>query len=250
MLGYVLASVLSIVYWNKTPLATSYLFYDRVISPMCLYLVVRLSVPDEADMRRLMPAVLFLGVSQSIIGILSWFNPGLLPPVWLTLAGLRTTGSLVNTTVYSTTLVFAGLLALHYGLNHKTAFTRNLFVSAFLLVLFCVMISFSRASWLGIGIVMLGVAYLYPKFMARIAVLGAVVALLFGGFLLTRLDWAVRWANERLYSEEAQVSAFSRVPVALAAIGMFEARPVLGLRQLRPGSAAVPGPDRHWHRGR
>ena len=228
MLGYVLASLLSIVYWNKDPLATSFLFYDRVISPMCLYLVVRLSIPDEADMRRLMPAVLFLGVSQSIIGILSWFDPQLLPPVWLELAGLRTTGSLINTTVYSTTLVFSGLLVLHHGLNQKKAVTRNLFIAAFLLVLFCVLISFSRASWLSIGIVLLGVAFLYPKFMVRTAMLGAVVAMLFGGFLLTRLDWAVRWANERLYSQEAQVSAFSRVPVALAAVSMFEARPILG----------------------
>lgn len=228
MLGYVIASLFSIVYWNRTPLATTYLFYDRVISPMCLYLVVRLSVPSEEDMRRLMPAVLFLGVSQSVIGILSWFDPQLLPSTWLEFAGLRTTGSLVNTTVYSTTLVFAGLLVLHYGLSHKRVVVRNIFVSAFLLILFCVLISFSRASWLGIGVVLLGVAYLYPKFVGRVAVLGLFVAALFGGFLLTRLDWAVRWANERLYSQEAQTSAFSRVPVALAAVGMFEAKPILG----------------------
>src|SRR5512143_3598314 len=148
MLGYVVASLLSIGYLNNSPVATTFLFYDRVISPMLLYLVVRLTVPDEADMRRLMPAVLFLGVSQSVIGILSWFDPQLLPPVWLELAGLRTTGSLINTTVYSTTLMFSGLLVLHYGLNQKTRVVRNLFIFAFVLVVFCALISFSRASWL------------------------------------------------------------------------------------------------------
>jgi O-antigen ligase len=228
MLGYVVASLLSIYYLSSDPQGTAYHFWDRVISPMCLYLVVRLSRPDEADLRKLLPAVLFLGVSQAAIGILSWFDPGLLPSAWLDLAGLRTTGSLVNTTVYSTTLVFSGLLVLHFALNHKQILIRSMFIAAFALMFFCLLISFSRASWLGTGVVLLGLVFIYPKFMARIGIIALIAGIFFGGFLLTRLDWAVEWANQRLYSQEAQVSAFSRVPVALAALRMFEAKPLLG----------------------
>lgn len=228
MLAYVVMSLLSIFAWNDTPQATAYLFYDRVVSPICLYLVIRFSATMDVDFLRLMPAVLFLGLSQSLIGIVSWLDPKLLPSSWLQLVGLRTTGSLVNTTVYSTSLAFAGLLALHFALNHKSGWVRTLVLGIFFLTLFCVLISFSRASWLGAGVVLIGLMFLYPRFMMRFSVIALIIGMLFGAFIFSQLDWVVQWAGQRLYSQDAQVSAFSRVPVAMAAIRMFEAKPLFG----------------------
>jgi len=229
MAGYVVASLLSIILLNDDPLATTYLFYDRVFTPMCLYLLVRLSAPDERDLQRLMPIVFFLGVSQSIIGILSWFAPQVLPSAWLGKAGERTIGSLVNPSTFTSTLMFSGLLLLHAAWNRKPGLVRTLYISAFVLAAFCVFLSFSRGSWLGGLLVLLlpamGLIYLYPKVILRLSmVILPAVMILGGGLLADQLGWA----RERLYSERAEESALSRLPVYYAAYRMFEARPVVG----------------------
>jgi hypothetical protein len=109
MLGYLLASILSIIYLRvEYPVDTAYLLYDQVFSPMCLYIIVRISVPTKRQLTWLVPIIVFITFSQSIIGIVSWFAGELLPSVWIDKAGSRTTGSLVNTSVFSTTLIFSG----------------------------------------------------------------------------------------------------------------------------------------------
>ena len=228
MAGYLAVSLYSIILLNPDPLATTYHLYDRVFSPMCLYLVVRLSVPRERDVQLLMPVVFFLGVSQSAIGIVSWLAPGVLPRAWLDKVGERTTGSLINPTTYTTALVFAGFLLLQAALSRKTGLARALYSAAFVLTSFGVFLSFSRGSWLGGALAALGLIYLFPKFMARLGLIAVVVALVSSGFLLTQLDWAIDWAGQRLYSAQSDESALSRLPIFLAAYRMFEAKPLSG----------------------
>jgi AbrB family looped-hinge helix DNA binding protein len=51
MAGYVLASLVSVLYTSPEPLADIYLLYDRIVVPMLLYAVIRLSRPSDQDLR-------------------------------------------------------------------------------------------------------------------------------------------------------------------------------------------------------
>lgn len=226
MAGYLVVSQLSIVYLSNDVLATTYHLYDRVFIPMCLYLLIRLSAPDEQDLQRLMPIVFFVCASQSMIGILSWVAPGLLPSMWVErYVGERTIGSLVNPGTYTTVLIFSGVLTLHAGLNRKPGLVRTLYVSTFLVACLCVFLSFTRSSWLGGVAVILGLVFLYPKFMIRLSLVGLLALVVLGGGLLAS---QLTRANERLTSEQAEESALSRLPVYYASFRMIEAKPMFG----------------------
>jgi O-antigen ligase len=222
--GYLMASVVSILYTSDAPLATAYFLYDRVFIPMCLYLIVRLLSPEERDLRLLLPAVAFLLVSQSLFGLLSWIEPGALPEAWLPHAGERTTGSLRDPNVYSVTVLFAGLFLLHRALtgghSRRVRFTA---VALFVLALVMVFFTFSRAAWIAGLLALLMVAFAYPRFARRSAVVVVPVLLLIlaSGALTEPLGYAY----DRLTSED---SALSRLPPLVAGARMFAAKPVAG----------------------
>jgi O-antigen ligase len=226
MLGYISASILSIAYLRvEYPVETAYLLYDQVFSPICLYIIVRLSVPVKKQLIWLIPIIIFITFSQSIIGIISWFAVELLPSVWIDKAGSRTTGSLVNTSVYSTTLIFCGLLSLHAAITSRPGIFQKLFAVAFLLSVYSVFATFSRAAWLAGILAAMGVIYLYPKLMFRIGIIGIpVVLVLFGAILTDQTEWA----KQRLYSKEAERSAYTRLAVNQAAFLMFQEKPLTG----------------------
>jgi O-antigen ligase len=226
MLGYLLASILSIIYLRvEYPVDTAYLLYDQVFSPMCLYIIVRISVPAKRQLIWLVPIIIFITFSQSIIGIVSWFAEELLPSAWIDKAGSRTTGSLVNTSVFSTTLIFSGVLSLHAALTTRPGIIQKLFVFVFLLSVYSVFATFSRAAWLAGILTAMGVIYLYPKFMFRLAIIGIpVVLVLFGAILTDQTEWA----KQRLYSREAERSAYTRLAVNQAAYLMFQEKPLIG----------------------
>lgn len=225
MAGYVALSVASIYLFNNNPLAALYTYYDRVFTPMCLYLIVRLSMPGEKEWKWLLLAAFFISISQSIIGILSWFAPQFLPDDWLTKVGSRTVGSLVNYTVYTTTLTFSGLLVLHAALNMRPGLMRKLYIAAFLLSAYSIFISFSRASWLAGIVVLLGLVYIYPKFMIKLGATVLPLAFVLGGVILAS---QLEWARQRLYSAEAERSAVSRLAVYYAGYRLFQDKPVFG----------------------
>jgi O-antigen ligase len=227
MAGYLLASVLSIAYTSDEQLAIGILLYDRVVVPMCLYLIVRLLRPDEGSLRRLLPVALFVLLSQSATGILSWVAPAALPSAWLVHVGERTAGTFNDPDVFGTTVLLCGLLLLHGGLSTaRRPLDRIWPLLAFMWALLMVFLTFSRGNWLAGLLVLAGVLYLYRRY--AIGVVGVsvlVLAVLLGSGMLTT---QVELAQERLRSEDAQESALVRLPVALAAVRMFEAEPLLG----------------------
>lgn len=225
MAGYVLVSLLSIALQHRAPLATTYLFYDRVFSPMCIYMLIRLWRPTEEDLRRLMPVVFFLAASQSLIGIVSWIAPQYLPTAWLEKQGARTIGSLVNPSVYTVALVFSGGILVHAAFARKPGIFRFLFVGTAVLAFGCVFLSLSRASWLVGLLVLAGLAYLYRRQVVRFAVLILLFMLIVGALFLPDM---LTLASQRLSSDESGRSALSRLPVYLAGLRMFAAKPVAG----------------------
>ncbi len=225
MAGYLLISVYSIIAENNDILATTYLLYDRVFSPMCLYLIVRFWGLRLKEIRWLVYIALFTTVFQSIIGVISWVDPHILPSDWLGFVGSRTVGSLNNTNIFTTTLVFYSLWGLQAALNSNAGFKRNLFIGAFLLAAYSIFISYSRASWLAGILIVLGLIFLYPKFMIRLSLFLSPLLIIFSSLLLTN---QLAWAQQRLSSFQSERSALTRLPVDYAGYKMFLAKPVLG----------------------
>ncbi len=225
MLGYVVVSVLSILLQSNNVAGTLIYFYDHIFIPMCLYWVVKLSAPGEKPLKWLFPVALWITVSQVAIGILSWVMPWVLPSAWLNYAGARTTGSLNSVSVYTTTLIFSGILVLFTAQSLRPGWKKTLLVLVYLSTLYAIFISYSRASWLAGGLVFLGIVWLYPRFFFRLGLALLPIGLLLGGFLLAT---QLQTAQDRLTSDEATHSALSRLPVLVAAYRMFETKPLFG----------------------
>ena len=224
MAGYVLVSLLSILSLNDEPKATFYEFYDRVISPMCLYLIIRLWSPSADDLRRLAPVVFFLLVSQSLIGLMAWYVPHLLPSAWID-EELRTTGSLGSYGAYAATMLFAGLFLLQSALNRQAGWLRLLYMLSFAVAGFGVFMSFSRGAWAAGALVLVGLLLIDQK---RMIVVGLVVVPLIYFLAQGPLSSQVDWASERLYSERSEQSALVRLPVIQASLKMLLEKPFFG----------------------
>lgn len=225
IVSYLVATIISIVFSHEDPIPMIILFYDRVFIPMCLYMLVYLSKPRDKDLQILVYVILFIAAAQSLIGILSWVAPQLLPDIWLHWLGLRTIGSLENPSVYTAALLFAGLILFQAGVTEHSKRKKFIFISTFIVAVLCVFLSLSRASWLGGVLVAIGLTVIYPRFMVRFGLIVVVVAILAGSFLLLG---ETNLIEERLYSEESETSALSRLPVTVASIRMFVSKPLFG----------------------
>ena len=226
MAGYVAVTVVSITYTGADPDASIYRLYDTVVVPMCLYLLVRLLEPDEQDLRRMLPAVVVLLVSQSIIGLMAWIAPGMLPSEWLGKLGQRTTGSLRTPDVFATTVLFCGLYILALGLTNRVVMRRAGAVFLFALALLMVFLTYSRASWIAGGTAAVGALLLARRSLTQILAVIVPVALFLG--ISGVLSGPIDMARNRLESEAAEESALSRLPIVYASLRMFEEQPSLG----------------------
>lgn len=223
MIGYVVASLLSIVYQSDAVVDTIRQFYDRTIVPVILYLLVRLLKPNHAELKKFAPILGLLLVSQAVIGAMQWFAPGALPGWWLGRAGTRTTGSLGHPNVYGVAVLFAGLLLLHLGRSEISGRLRRFAFPAFGAAVLLAFLTFSRASWVAAVFVVFGLVFVYRHAARKMLALGLVAMILLG--LSAALGPTAEYFEERLYSEE---SALSRLPVVVASIRMFQERPITG----------------------
>jgi O-antigen ligase len=224
MAGYVLVSLVSIALQHRDPLATTYLFYDRVFSPMCIYMLIRLWEPDEEDLRRLIPVVFLLAACQIVVGILSWIGPQYLRAEWLKMEGARTIGTLVNPSVYTVALIFSGGILVHAAMTGKSV-VRLLYASAAALAFACVFLSLSRACWLAGLLALAGLVYSYPRQLVRLGIVSVLAVVIGGGLLVPNV---LDLARERLASSQSERSAISRLPVYLAGLRMFLSKPLFG----------------------
>jgi O-antigen ligase len=225
--GYLIVSILSIQYASPTVLATTYLLYDRIAIPMAVYLLVRWYPPGWRSLQAVVPVMAFLLFSQLIIGALQWFAPDLLPGAWLSRAGSRTTGSLSHPNVYGTTVLMAGAFLMHMGRTmERPRVPRWAYSAAFGASIMAAFLTFSRASWLA-ALVAFGVMFvMHRRAVMRMA--GAFAGLALIVVLATPVEPLVENLSTRFYSDQSQQSALSRLPVVLASLRMFEAKPVAG----------------------
>lgn len=197
-------------------------FYDRLVVPACMYLLVRLSSPDERDFRRLVWVAFVTVIAESGIGLLSWFAPSTLPPQWLDLQGARTVGTFGNPAVYTSTLIFLSLLLFQYAVDSASRRIRLVFLLVVGLAMFCVAFSFSRDSWFGGLVVLLGLMLIYPKVTLRLTFLVVLVTSILS---ISVLSAQVSWAQERLNDSD---TAESRIIGYVASTRMIRARPLFG----------------------
>jgi O-antigen ligase len=225
--GYLAATAISILYTAPSVAGRMFVLYDRVFIPMCLYLLVRLLVPDQRDIARLLPAVVVTLVLQSIVGMTSWIAPSVLRHEWLGKVGQRTIGTLQSVDVFGVTMIFSALFILHVGLARSRTRTARVFTMVFFgLAILMVFMSFSRATWLAGALTLFGLAILFRQYLHRIVVVAAVLLVLLGITGVLNTQW--QYAQQRFDSQQSEESALSRLPVFLAAVRMFEARPVTG----------------------
>jgi O-antigen ligase len=224
--GYVVVTLLSIGYTAPDARAKTYVLYDTVVVPMCLYLLVRLSDPDEEDVRRLVPAVVFILGTQAAVALLSWNAPEVLPDEWTRKAGQRTTGTLRSADVFGTTMVFCGLFLLHVGARARQPLRRVGAIALFFLAMFLVFLSFSRASWLAGLVAATGALLMYRRHLGKLAlfVVPVIVVVWASGLLSQQFDLA----EYRLSSAQSEESALSRLPAAQAALRMVDIEPLVG----------------------
>ena len=222
-LGLTLANVFLL---SRDPVRSIIELYDELFVPFCMYWLIRLNAPSEKDLKRFLWVAFITLVAQCAIGLLGWFAPQMLPSRWLSsYQGARTQGSLRAEAVYTSTLLFLALLLFQYAMNCKSKWVRYLLLAAFGLAFFGVFLSFSRASWLGVLTVFVGLIFIYPKTMVRLTIILVVLAFILGGSVLAN---EVAFGYERLTGQEARLSAENRVIINNALIGMTIAKPFFG----------------------
>ncbi len=212
----------SIILTQASPSVALIRFGDRILLPFCLYLVMRLLNLGEKEFLQLVWVALFIGITQSFVGFLSWYAPHVLPEVWHYLNGIRTTGTVKDPDLYALLLVFCAVLLIQAAENKKSIIWRLIF---YLITGVCALfafLSFERAAWLGGVFVTIGLIYLFPKTILRLLLVGLIlVIILSGGILSAHLSLSV----ER-FSEASPV--YDRLVVFDAMTQMFLEKPMLG----------------------
>lgn len=234
LVGYLVVSAVSVLYTSEDTLAGLYQVYDRILIPLCLFLLVVLLAPDEDDVRRLLPFAALMVAGQVMVGVLSWVAPGTLPSEWATRAGERTVGSLNYPGTFAVVLLTGVLVMAHTLANprvrpdqrQQSRFGRLVLWALIGAGLVMVMITLSRAAWAAGIFVAIGLFVLHPRIGRRIVAFGVIILAVaaFTGTLASQLDAA----QTRFLSEQSEESALSRLPLAVASTRMWQERPLLG----------------------
>ncbi len=227
MLIFLGLTLASIFLFNPDPVHSVITVYDRFFVPFCMYWLIRLSAPSEKDLKRFLWVAFITLTAQCVIGLLSWFAPEVLPSRWINIdtAGARTTGSLRNGQVYTSTLLLLGLLLYQHAMNCRSKLIHYLILAAFGLAIFCVFFSFSRSSWLGCLMMLAGLAFLYPKRTLSLTIILVLVVFILSSNVLAQ---EVAFGYERLTGEAAERSANARVIVHNAMFEMAKNKPFFG----------------------
>ncbi len=199
--------------------------YDRTFVCFVIYWLVRFLKPTERDLEWLVPIMAGLCFAESIIGLVSWFRPEMMPKLWIVrkeFIGERVTGTFGEPGAYTACLIFFMIFIFQSAMVRQKGLYRLLYLGLFDLGLVMIFFSFSRGSWLA-GLVALAIlAFLYPRTIIPIVSTGAGIMLL---LLTTILSRDLAWAQSRLDSVQ---SAGSRLVLANAGWQMVYEKPIFG----------------------
>jgi O-antigen ligase len=223
MAGYLVVSLLSVGYTAVDAAGSFMNLYDRVVIPMCLYLVVRLARPSDEALRLLVPVAALTVLAQGAVGAASWISPGMLPTDWLGREGTRTVGSLGSPSVYGVTMLAAGAFCLHAAASERRPAVRIALRVVFAVAVLMAVVTFTRGVWLAAVLVVVATAIVHPHQLRRVAL--AVVPIIVVLLLTGAASGQIRTIEARFGNEQ---TALSRLPVALASWRMLEEKPLTG----------------------
>ncbi|HXG40689.1 MAG TPA: O-antigen ligase family protein [Candidatus Limnocylindrales bacterium] len=222
LVAFVGLGVVNVLAFSVNPARMLVAFYDKVVVAIVVFWLIRALSPGPREIRWLVLAGLWTLLVQSAIGILSWVAPDLLPAQWLGRVGERTVGTFGGPAPYTITLVLFALLAVHEFHHVRGRALRTAIVLLAALAFLAVFLSLSRGSWLGAAVAVAGLAVVYPRFVGRLALAGAVV---FGILAAGPLAEVVERAPARL---EQQQQIAGRIVTNDAALRMIATRPLTG----------------------
>jgi O-antigen ligase len=222
MIILLVLSPLSILFNQTDTFVSLVRFADRMILPFCMYLAIRLLAPREKELKQLKWVALFIAISQSLIGLLSWFAPQVLPEVWHYLNGARTTGSLKDPNLYALMLSFSAIILVHAAVNGKSALNRLIFLLAIGSCALFAFLSLERASWLGGFFITIGLVILFPKTMLRLLIISAIATVILSAGIFSA---HVTLSIDRFGDVNP---VYDRLVVFDAMAQMFFERPLLG----------------------
>ncbi len=212
----------SVLMFNNDRIKTMVTVYDRLFVPYCAYWFLRLYAPQAKDLQRFLPIAFITIVTQSVIGIITWVSPHLLPRQWLQDAGVRIDGTFGNPAVFTSTLFFCSVILFQYGMHARSKLFRLLTILTLGGTFFMTLISLSRGSWLGAIILGIGLMLLYPKVLIPPTVITVVVAVALGATIL-------RPQVEMFYTRLTTAStAEDRISTGARSILMFSEKPLFG----------------------
>jgi O-antigen ligase len=213
---------ISILLSQSNSIQVLFVYYDRILVPFCMYLAIRLLAPRDRELHLLQWTALFVLISQALIGILSWFTPGILPTTWLKLQGARTTGSLGDPNLFATVVAFCTVLLIQSAMHCKSQIIRLIFFVAGGVGFICIFLSLERAAWIAGIFVVFGLIFLFPKAMLRLAFIGLIIMAILGTSVLST---HVKLSVDRL-SDPGPV--YDRIVVTDALLQMIQLKPVFG----------------------
>lgn len=222
MVFFLLIGLLNILVLNDTAPRSLILFYDSVAVPFCMYWLIRLLAPTEKDLVRLALVGLIAVVVQSSVALVSWFDPNTLPEFLTTKAGERTAGTVGSPDTYTIILIFLSMLVLQAAMRCNRHVLRYLMLLAVALAFIGVFFSFSRASWAGAALVLIGLLFIYPRVVLGLSVGLLSLFLVLGNSVLAS---EMSWAWQRLNTDR---TADNRIIVYGASLDLIQARPALG----------------------
>ncbi len=197
-------------------------FYDKLIIPIALFWLIRALAPRRRELMALIGAGLVTIAVQSMIGMLTWVAPSVLPSGWLGRAGERTTGTVGGPGPFTITLVLFAVLAIHLAAQSPELRRRITLLGFGMLAGVAVLLSLSRGSWLGAGLAVAGLALIHRRMMGIGSVVGLVLVV---GLAVGPLADQFVAAQERIGVVD---TVESRMITNDAATRMIAAKPVTG----------------------
>jgi O-antigen ligase len=197
-------------------------FVDRMLIPLCIYLIVRITPLDKKNIEFMQWAAFFIAISQCAIVFLGLMAPQILPFAWRSYYTGRAAGSLSNPYVMADVLIFCIGFLLFAAMNRKSDLIRILFLSICALSTVCIFLSMERAVWLAGIVVIIGLIFLYPRTFLRLSlIIGIVIIILWGGVLAPRFSAAVQRIGQ-------VQQVYARVVATDAMLQMIQIKPVFG----------------------
>jgi O-antigen ligase len=220
--GFLVLAFANVQLMTANPVREMANFYDKLVIPIALYWLIRVIEPRERELEWLLWMFIGLVLLQFAVGALSWLAPSVLPADWLGRAGERTVGTVRGPGPYTTTLMVGAMMAVAFLGVRRGELSRLGLFAVVAIAFIGIAISFSRGSWVGAAVVLLGLFAFQRGVATRLTgiflVLFAVLVIASGGAIASFA--ATRFADAD--------TAESRLVTNNAAIRMIGLKPALG----------------------